>query len=181
MTMKTPFDEAVARYGATVLRVCRAALGPGPDADDAWQETFLSALRAWPDLPEDTIAEAWLVRVAQRKTVDIVRANARRAVPYDEAVTAAVDLRTHDAGLQDEAAQIWHDVARLPERQRLALAYHYLGGLPHAETASMIGGSAAAVRRAAADGIATLRRNYAAGAQTTPDQPQNTRQEGEHR
>ncbi len=46
MTMKTPFEEALTRHGATVLRVCRAALGPGPDAEDAWQETFLSALRA---------------------------------------------------------------------------------------------------------------------------------------
>ncbi|HIW67656.1 MAG TPA: sigma-70 family RNA polymerase sigma factor, partial [Candidatus Dietzia merdigallinarum] len=52
--MRAAFDAAVDRHGATVLRVCRAVLGPGADADDAWSETFLSALRAWPDLPEET-------------------------------------------------------------------------------------------------------------------------------
>ena len=52
--MRSAFDAAVQRHGPTVLRVCRAVLGPGADADDAWSETFLSALRAWPDLPEDT-------------------------------------------------------------------------------------------------------------------------------
>lgn len=83
MTMKQPFDEAVKRHGATVLRVCRAVLGPGADADDAWSETFLAALRSWPDLPEDTNVEAWLVRVARHKAVDITRARARRAIPSD--------------------------------------------------------------------------------------------------
>ena len=58
-------------------------------------------------------------------------------------------------------------MAALPERQRLAVAYHYLGGLPHAETAELIGGSAQAVRRAAADGIKNLRQTYQAAEHTT--------------
>ncbi len=47
MTGKQPFEAVVAKHGAMVLRVCRAVLGPG-DADDAWSETFLSALKAYP-------------------------------------------------------------------------------------------------------------------------------------
>lgn len=46
MDMKAPFEEAVAKHGPTVLRVCRATLGASADADDAWSETFLAALRA---------------------------------------------------------------------------------------------------------------------------------------
>ncbi len=57
-------------------------------------------------------------------------------------------------------AELWDAVSALPERQRLAIAYYFLGGLPHAETAELIGGTAAAVRRAAADGIKTLRQRY---------------------
>ena len=45
----------------------------------------------------------------------------------------------------------------LPERQRLAVALHYLAGLPYAQVAEQIGGTPAAARRAAADGIARLR------------------------
>ena len=50
VTAKPPFEAIVAEHGATVLRVCRAVLGPA-DADDAWSETFLAALKAYPRLP----------------------------------------------------------------------------------------------------------------------------------
>lgn len=149
MSVKRPFESAVNEHGATVLRVCRAALGPGPDADDAWSETFLAALRSWDGLPEDTRVEAWLVRVAQRKAVDVIRRRSRQ-VPTEFLPGPA----GHD---RNEGADVWEAVARLPERQRLAVAYHYFGGLPHTETAELIGGTSAAVRRAAADGIRTLR------------------------
>lgn len=45
--MKQPFDHAVREHGDVVLRVCRAVLGHHTAADDAWSETFLSAMRAW--------------------------------------------------------------------------------------------------------------------------------------
>ena len=48
----------------------------------------------------------------------------------------------------------------MPAKQRQAVAYHYLAGLPYAEIATILDSSAAAARRAAADGIATLRRTY---------------------
>lgn len=140
-----------------MLRVCRAVLGAGPDADDASSETFLSALQRWPELPEDANVEAWLVRIAQRKAVDVIRARAR-AVPTDNIPEPRSALGDPGAG----EAELWDAVSALPERQRLAIAYHYLGGLPHTETAELIGGTAAAVRRAAADGIKTLRRRYGA-------------------
>ncbi len=64
MTLK-PFEEVVAEYGPTVLRVCRAVLGP-VEAEDAWSETFLAALRAYPDLRPGSNVEAWLVTIAHR-------------------------------------------------------------------------------------------------------------------
>ncbi|MFW6600358.1 RNA polymerase sigma factor [Propionibacteriaceae bacterium Y2011] len=154
MKMKQPYDSAVTTHGATVLRVCRAVLGPGADADDAWSETFLAALRAWPDLDDDTNVEAWLVRVAHRKAVDVIRGRQRRPVPTEHLPETTSPLgRPEDVELD-----LWAAVAALPERQRLAVAYHWFGGLPHTETAELIGGTPAAVRRAAADGIASLRR-----------------------
>ncbi|MBB1056742.1 sigma-70 family RNA polymerase sigma factor, partial [Dietzia sp. B19] len=163
--MRAAFDGAVVRHGPTVLRVCRAVLGPGPDADDAWSETFLSALRAWPDLPEETNVEAWLVRVAHRRAVDVVRRSARMAAPAggaDEVVLleewegsgrgrSGGGWSGNRAGDDDELGghAIWDAVATLPTRQRLCVAYRYLGGLPYAEIAALIGGSDSAARRAA--------------------------------
>ena len=78
MTGKQPFEAIVAAHGTTVLRVCRAVLGP-VNADDAWSDTFVSAMKAYPDLPEDANVEAWLVTIAHRKAIDITRARSRRA------------------------------------------------------------------------------------------------------
>ena len=165
MTVKQPFEAVVTEHGTTVLRVCRAVLGPA-DADDAWSETFLAAMRAYPDLPEGANVEAWLVTIAHRKAIDVTRAAARRAVPVaqapDDAVAPAAD--SPGDGLDSDLAGA---VARLPAKQRQAVAYHYLAGLPYADVAAILGGSADAARRAAADGIATLRRSYPAATGTT--------------
>jgi len=158
MTGKQPFEAVVTEHGATVLRVCRAVLGPA-DADDAWSETFLAAMRAYPDLPADANVEAWLVTIAHRKAIDVTRAAARRAIPVaqapDDAVAPASD--GPGDGLDSDLAGA---VARLPVKQRQAVAYHYLAGLPYADVAAILGGSVDAARRAAADGIAALRRRY---------------------
>ena len=155
MTVKQPFETVVSDHGSTVLRVCRAVLGP-VDADDAWSETFLSAMRAYPELPADANVEAWLVTIAHRKAIDITRARARRPVPTGEPPeTAAMPQPGPDDDLADA-------LARLPDKQRHAVAYHYLAGLPYADVAAILGGSADAARRSAADGIAALRRTYPA-------------------
>jgi RNA polymerase sigma factor (sigma-70 family) len=137
-----------------VLRVLRAVLPPA-DADDAWSETFLSAMRAYPELPADSNVEAWLVTVAHRKAIDIARAAARRAIPM-----ADPPVRQAKQHADERDLDLADAVAKLPDRQRHAVAYHYLGGLPYAEIARVVGSSEAAARRAAADGIATLRRAF---------------------
>ena len=158
MTGKQPFETVVAEHGATVLRVCRAILGPA-DADDAWSETFLAALRAYPELPSDANVEAWLVTIAHRKAIDVTRAAARRAVPVGDAPERPAAQRADERDLDLQAALV-----ALPRKQREAVAYHYLGGLPYTDVAAVIGGSTDAARRAAADGIARLRKTYAAAA-----------------
>jgi RNA polymerase sigma factor (sigma-70 family) len=149
---KQPFETVVADHGATVLRVCRALLGP-VDADDCWSDTFLSALKAYPELPADANVEAWLVTIAHRKAIDVTRARSRRALPVaevpDRSTVAAADETDLDLGAA---------MAQLPNKQKQAVAYHYLAGLPYSEVAAILGGSADAARRAAADGIAALRR-----------------------
>jgi len=80
MAGKEPFETVVAAHGGTVLRVCRAVLGLA-DADDAWAETFVAAMKAYPDLPGDANVEAWLVTIAHRKAIDVIRAARRRAIP----------------------------------------------------------------------------------------------------
>ena len=160
--MKPPFESVVARHGATVLRVARAVLGHA-DADDAWSETFLAAMKAYPDLPVDANIEAWLVTIAHRKAIDVIRATARRAAPVPETPDRPIYAEDKHSDLTDA-------VAALPPKQRHAVAYHYLAGLPYAEIAPLLDSSAAAARRAAADGIATLRRTYSLNLESDHEQ-----------
>jgi RNA polymerase sigma factor (sigma-70 family) len=162
--VKPPFESVVTRHGATVLRVTRAVLGPA-DADDAWSETFLAAMKAYPDLPADANVEAWLVTIAHRKAIDITRAAARRAIPVPDAPERPTPNHADEHHLELTEA-----VAALPPKQRQAVAYHYLAGLPYAEIGTLLDSSAAAARRAAADGIATLRRTYSPDTESEHEQ-----------
>lgn len=154
MSTQQPFERVVADHGARVLRVCRAVLGP-VDADDAWSETFLAALQAYPDLPADANVEAWLVTIAHRKAIDVTRRRARLPV-----AVAQVPDRASGDPMPDGDGDVWRAVRALPDRQRRSIAYHYLGGLPFAEVAALLGGSTDAARRAAHDGIKKLRATY---------------------
>src|SRR4029077_7518829 len=126
MTGKHPFETVVATHGARVLRVCRAVLGHA-DADDAWSETFLSAMKAYPDLPADANVEAWLVTIAHRNAIDVTRAAARRAIPVAETPdpppgpAAARGTATGGSGLvgDDDLAEA---ITRLPAKQKQAVA-----------------------------------------------------------
>jgi RNA polymerase sigma factor (sigma-70 family) len=155
MPSKLPFEAVVAIHGPSVLRVCLAVVGSA-EADDAWSETFLSAMKAYPSLPDDANVEAWLVTIAHRRAIDVGRARSRRPVPTD----ASLD-RTDQPDRAEPDADLAAALEALPDKQRQSVAYHYLGGLSYAEVASILGGTAEAARRAAADGIATLRRRAA--------------------
>lgn len=158
--MTGPFEDVVRAHGATVLRVCRSVLGPR-DADDAWSETFLAALRAWPALPADVNVEAWLVTVARRKAIDELRRRGRHAVPVaDVAEAAGLPLVATRGAPGERDLDLWRAVGRLPDKQRRVVVLHHLGGLPYAQVAALVGGSDAAARRAGADGVATLRLTY---------------------
>jgi RNA polymerase sigma factor (sigma-70 family) len=154
-----PFEELIEEHGPTVMRVVRALLGPS-DADDAWSETFLSALEAYPRLRPDSNVRGWLVTIAHRKAIDHLRARARRPLPAAEVPErTAID----DDGVVDRDAHLWGALEGLPFKQRAAVAYHHLVGMPYAEVGALIDSSEAAARRAAADGLAKLRAIYGTG------------------
>ncbi len=161
-----PFERVVAEHGTTVLRVCRAVVGPD-DAEDAWSETFLAALTAYPRLRSGSDVRAWLVTIAHRKAIDRVRAAQRAPVLAGDVLDGrGLDGARGGGGPQGRSAigipsapdtALWAAVAALPPKQRGAVAYHHVAGLPYADVAQLLGTSEAAARRAAADGIAALR------------------------
>ena len=158
MTVR-PFEELVVEHGPVVMRVCRALLSP-VDAEEAWAETFLAALRAYPDLRQDSNVRGWLVTIAHRKAIDQIRAASRAPRPTDP---LPEPLSRPTARPTDPDQELQAAVEALPPKQLGAVVYHYLADLPYSEVAALLETSAAAARRSAADGIANLRKTYAKG------------------
>jgi RNA polymerase sigma factor (sigma-70 family) len=152
-----PFEKVVAQHGPTVLRVCLAVLPP-QDAEDAWSETFLAALRAYPQVRPDSNLRAWLVTIAHRKAIDGYRA-ARRAPSPTGVIPERAGADSGAPALPD--TELGGALAALPFKQRAAVAYRYLADLSYQDIAGLLGTSEAAARRSAADGIAALRKTYA--------------------
>lgn len=107
--------------------------------------------------------------IAHRKAIDVTRRTARHPVPVAEPDRHTGGLgrdpdAPHGGHVRDPsdasaaAVDLYAALATLPTKQRHAIAYHHLAGLPHAQVAEVMGGTAQASRRAVADGMATLRR-----------------------
>jgi RNA polymerase sigma factor (sigma-70 family) len=145
-----PFHLLLDAHGADVHRFCVAQAGPhhGPDC---FQETVISALRAYPDLRDQRNLRGWLFTIAHHKVLDHHRAAGRRPVPVD--VVPERPARTTSA----PDAQLWDAVSRLPSKQRGAIALRYLGDLPYADIAAALDCTEAAARQNVRAGLAALR------------------------
>ncbi|HWB68808.1 MAG TPA: sigma-70 family RNA polymerase sigma factor, partial [Solirubrobacterales bacterium] len=131
------------------------AVGRG-DAEDCFQETFLSALRAYPKLRDTSNLRGWLMTIAHRKAVDHHRASGRRPVPIADAGEMAAP--------DSEPASpdgIWELVKALPPKQRAAVTLRFACDLPHAEIAAALGCSPEAARRSLHEGVKRLREEMA--------------------
>ena len=119
MTDLPPFQILIDEHAADVMAVLRGAVGR-TDADDCFQETFLSALRAYPKLTGHAgNLRGWLLTIAYRKAVDHHRANGRRPVPVAEPAEVAV-IDPEPSGEIGSIA-----VGALPPKQRKAVALRY--------------------------------------------------------
>jgi RNA polymerase sigma factor (sigma-70 family) len=148
-----PFQRLVDEHGADLHRYLVAVAG-SHDGADAFQETVLAALRAYPRVRSDENLRGWLFTIAHRKVIDQARSRARRAVPVAE----TPEIGVHDAdGAAKADNTLWQAVARLPAKQRSAVVQRYLLDRPYAEIAEVIGSSEDAARQNVRAGLRRLR------------------------
>lgn len=146
-----PFQQVLDAHRGVVWRVCVAAAGRD-EAEDAFQETWLSALRAYPRLDHGANVRAWLITIAQRKAIDVHRARRRRPLPVGDELPE----RPAPPGSEPDD-ELWAAVRALPPGQRAAVTLRYAGDLRPREVAQALGISDEAARRRIADGLETLR------------------------
>lgn len=146
-----PFQSFLAAHADEVHRLLVAVVGP-QDAADAFQETFLSALRAYTDLPADADLGAWITTIAARKGIDVHRRRARHAIPVADPPDAGVPAEEPRDGT------VWEQVRRLPDKQRLAVAGRFGADLSYERLAEILDCSQDAARRSVHEGLTKLRR-----------------------
>ena len=133
------FALLVARHGPMVLGVCRRVLGNAPDADDAFQASFLVLVRRAGDVQRTDRLTGWLYGVAYRTATEARRLRARRAsreTPTGEMPEVPVEAGTPDAELP---GIVERELAALPDHYRLAVALCDLHGHPRADAAAALG------------------------------------------
>jgi RNA polymerase sigma factor (sigma-70 family) len=145
-----PFQSFLDDHREHVYRFLVASVG-AQEADDCFQETLLSALRAYPRLRSNSNLRAWVLTIAHRKALDSHRARARRPVPVAE----VADGVAPDYDGADE--QLGEAVRELPSKQRAAVVLRFANDLPHGDIGRVLGCSEAAARQNVHEGIGKLR------------------------
>ena len=147
-----PFQTLIDDHAVDLHRFLVATAGPH-DGADAFQETMLSALRAYPGLRSGQNLRGWLFTIAHRKVIDLARARSRRADPVGDAPEVASFDRDPSSGHDS----LWTKVAALPPKQRSAVVQRYVLDRPYAEIADVIGSSEEAARQNVRAGLQRLR------------------------
>src|SRR5205085_6018498 len=146
-----PFERFYLEHRDVVFGFLTRRLGRGP-AEDAFQETFLRALRGWHTLTHGRHLRAWILTIAARVVLDTVpdrvRGSEPQSPPSDGAAVDSGPAYLELAFLADE----------LPPTERAAVVLRYGYDLPYAEIGVALGSSEEAARAAASSGIRRLRK-----------------------
>jgi RNA polymerase sigma factor (sigma-70 family) len=143
-----PFESFYEDHKDPVFAHLRRLLGQG--AEDAFQETFLRALRAYPELQNGRHLRAWVFTIATRIAIDETRRRRPTADLPDDSVLATED------GLPPHA-ELGPLTDDLPPKERAAVVLRYGFDLPYDEIAAALGSSEDAARQAASSGVRRLR------------------------
>ena len=141
-----PFERFYLAYREEVLAYLRRLLGRR--AEDAWQETFLRALRAYDRLEHGRHLRAWVFTIATRVAMDELRTKPQPPIEREPV------SELH----RDAFREIEHLTEGLPPTERAAVVLRYAYDLPYADIASALGSSEEAARAAASSGVRRLRR-----------------------
>ena len=143
-----PFERFYLAHRDEVLGYLRRLLGQR--AEDAWQETFLRALRAYDRLQHGRNLRAWVFTIATNVAMDELRVKPQP--PVDEA--PVTEIR------RDAFRELEHLTGDLPPTERAAVVLRYGYDLPYAQIADALGSSEDAARAAASSGVRRLRRTH---------------------
>jgi RNA polymerase sigma factor (sigma-70 family) len=148
-------DAALVVHTPRLLGIALAILRDPAEAEDAVQETWELAWRAWDSLRDPEARGAWLRRICVRRCV-----RRQRLLSTLRRAESGVEVETTGAVCDGYRDVEWElALRRLSVRQRAVLVLHYQLGYTLDECAAQLGCRPGTVRQHLARALARLRRS----------------------
>jgi RNA polymerase sigma-70 factor (ECF subfamily) len=158
MSERTPdFERLLERHRSEIAAYLRRLLGDASAAEDAAQDTWLRAHRAFDRLPAEANTRAWLYRIATNRALTMLKQRhtaLRRASPVDLDMIPARAIELAGGLTLRAVAQA---VERLPAKQRAALVARRFHDLDYEDIATSLGCSAESARANVHQAVRKLR------------------------
>lgn len=145
MTKEVAFGELYKTHFRQVRGLCRQLLGSPERAEDAAQEAFIRAYRAFARYDPSQPFGAWIMKIARNHCLDVLRRRSTERVLFgkeDEEAAAVQSPDPDSLGLAlgaERAAAVNAAVAKLPEKYRVPLALAYFADSSYDEIAAELG------------------------------------------
>jgi len=153
-----PFQAVYDAHRDVVWRFVVSLVGRG-EAEDVFQEAWLAALRAYPDVRDAARLRAWVMTIAHHKAIDEHRDRGRRPTPapaLPDEIVEPVPV-AHDGDGDDG---LWQQVRALPPKQRAAVAHRFVADLSYADIGAAMNTTPEAARRNVHEAITKLRSTW---------------------
>ena len=147
------------RYGGLAYGLAHRVLRDARLAEDAVQETFLGIWRSAAGFEHwRGSARTWILTVAHRRAVDLVRSEERRRWGPVEGIDEPAGEDAHDAAIRHVLRKdVLHALELLPEQQRKALVLAYYGVATQAQIAERLAEPLGTIKSRTSHGLARLR------------------------
>jgi RNA polymerase sigma-70 factor (ECF subfamily) len=147
---RAALEVVLAAHARDLERLLVRLIGPGADVEDLLQLTLIGAVESFPRFRGEASVRTWLSRIA----VNIVREHLRRPERTRKVALELVSDEPAGQGAAPDAVtesrrrleRIYHHIAALPVKQRIAFVLHVFEGRPVDEVAALMRASRAATK-----------------------------------
>lgn len=164
-TLPMRFETLIEAHHDEIHAYLWRLLGDAADAEDAAQDVFLRAYRAFARLRPGSNHRAWLYKIATNRAYSALKRRRQHAANHipliDELYADPVESPDHRASMNETLAAVRRAIDALPPKQQAAVILRHVQGLAYAEVAEALGCSEDSARANVYQGVRRLRAEFA--------------------
>lgn len=137
---------AMQEHGASVLRLALSQTSSMADAEDVYQDVFVSLACSKASFENADHLRAWLLRVTLNRCRDLARSWWRRKARSLDALEFDPPDDSDSTGAPADYAELWHAIHRLPKRDQVLIHLRYVEEMSCERISAVTGIKASTVR-----------------------------------